>query len=664
MRLPKSVLAALFVAGATVFVLSICPVFAADAPLGSSVRRIEAAYDAGGISFEQAITLKVLAVRKPQELPDAYRSTLAVDGKCAAMVMVEAARSMDKLSPAGQASLAEALARPNLSSSFNSPGGHFVIHYATVGGNAVPAGDTNSNSVPDYVERVADYCDSSWRQMVDQYGYFPPPSDGGIGGGAGLYDIYCLDIPYYGYTAPEAPGPQAWNDYTSYIAVHNNFFGFPPNTDPDGPQLGAAKVTVAHELFHAVQFAYDVDESAWWMEHSSTWMEDQVYDTVNDNWNYLDGFFPYPYASLMTFNGWHEYASFIWPRYLSENHGDSVMHDIWADCISTNAVTAIDNAMVARGSSRSGAFAGFTAWNWITFSRSDGLHYSEGASYPLIAIMRTHSTYPVTAQTSLILPEPLGSNYVYFLPPGGLGDESVKFSFDGDDAYPWVAAVVARRTTNEYEIYYAPLDGSQAGSVTLGRLADYAHVALIPGNAGLSGSADYTYSACLGPNPPSLVSPADGATAGTPVALDWSDVAGAVSYRVQVDDDPGFGSPDYDTSVSVSEFTAEGLTVSQTYYWRATATNACAESGFGASRSFTASCVVLMTGDVNENGAITSADVISLVNYTFKAGAPPQPIEQAGDANCSGAVTSADIIYLVGYVFKGGPAPCDVCSIL
>jgi hypothetical protein len=77
-------------------------------------------------------------------------------------------------------------------------------------------------------------------------------------------------------------------------------------------------------------------------------------------------------------------------------------------------------------------------------------------------------------------------------------------------------------------------------------------------------------------------------------------------------------------------------------------------------------CPITLTGDVNSNGSITSADIIYLVGYVFKGGPPPQagggPCVAAGDVNCNGSVTSADIIYLVGYVFKGGPAPCDACT--
>jgi len=71
---------------------------------------------------------------------------------------------------------------------------------------------------------------------------------------------------------------------------------------------------------------------------------------------------------------------------------------------------------------------------------------------------------------------------------------------------------------------------------------------------------------------------------------------------------------------------------------------------------------IIMTGDVNLDGVITSADIIYKVNFVFKGGFKPLPCEGAGDVNCSGTVTSADIIYLVGFVFKGAAPPCDICE--
>jgi hypothetical protein len=73
-------------------------------------------------------------------------------------------------------------------------------------------------------------------------------------------------------------------------------------------------------------------------------------------------------------------------------------------------------------------------------------------------------------------------------------------------------------------------------------------------------------------------------------------------------------------------------------------------------------CLISVSGDVNESGALTSADIIYLVNFVFKGQDPPLPCAANGDVNCSGAVTSADIIYMVNHVFKGAEPPCDICN--
>ena len=74
------------------------------------------------------------------------------------------------------------------------------------------------------------------------------------------------------------------------------------------------------------------------------------------------------------------------------------------------------------------------------------------------------------------------------------------------------------------------------------------------------------------------------------------------------------------------------------------------------------SCIVVLTGDLNLSGSITSADIICGVQFIFLQNCEPQPCYGAGDVNCSGVVNSADVIYLVNFVFKSGPEPCDVCT--
>jgi len=63
-------------------------------------------------------------------------------------------------------------------------------------------------------------------------------------------------------------------------------------------------------------------------------------------------------------------------------------------------------------------------------------------------------------------------------------------------------------------------------------------------------------------------------------------------------------------------------------------------------------------GDVNKDGIINSADVVYLINYLFKDGPAPYPV-QSGDVNLDEIINSADVVYLINYLFKGGPPPCE-----
>ena len=70
---------------------------------------------------------------------------------------------------------------------------------------------------------------------------------------------------------------------------------------------------------------------------------------------------------------------------------------------------------------------------------------------------------------------------------------------------------------------------------------------------------------------------------------------------------------------------------------------------------------VYLPGDVDKNWSVSSADIVSMVNFVFKGGSFAAP-QCAGDVNKDGSVTSADIISLVNYVFKGGVEPIPGCG--
>ncbi|MGB7062527.1 MAG: Ig-like domain-containing protein [Candidatus Zixiibacteriota bacterium] len=64
-------------------------------------------------------------------------------------------------------------------------------------------------------------------------------------------------------------------------------------------------------------------------------------------------------------------------------------------------------------------------------------------------------------------------------------------------------------------------------------------------------------------------------------------------------------------------------------------------------------------GDVNGDGSVNVGDVVALVDFLYRNGAPPDPMA-AGDTNCDGHVNVGDVVYLVDYLYRGGPPP-TVC---
>jgi hypothetical protein len=65
-----------------------------------------------------------------------------------------------------------------------------------------------------------------------------------------------------------------------------------------------------------------------------------------------------------------------------------------------------------------------------------------------------------------------------------------------------------------------------------------------------------------------------------------------------------------------------------------------------------------LRGDANADGKVSVSDIVYLVNYLFKGGPSPAPI-QRGDANCDSRVSVSDVVYIVNYLFKGGKPPCS-----
>jgi hypothetical protein len=137
-----------------------------------------------------------------------------------------------------------------------------------------------------------------------------------------------------------------------------------------------------------------------------------------------------------------------------------------------------------------------------------------------------------------------------------------------------------------YAIVAANLNGDSKPDVTLGISGASPAFAVLLNTTGATPPAPPPPPPT--PAAPSLISPSQDATPTQPVAFDWSDVGGATSYRIQIDDSSTISSPFVVTqTMTASQFTAPTLPTRQ-YWWRVQAINAAGTAGpFSSVRRFT-----------------------------------------------------------------------------
>lgn len=341
--------------------------------------RLQANYARGQLSYEQYLVYSALNIFNRDQVPTIYQpESTELPLKSGTFLIQEIKANWDKLSPDAQNLLTPYFQRPNLPKYILSTSGEFRIHYTTEGGDRVDATDSNRNSIPDYVEAAAQYFDHTHQVIVDQLGYKALPADSSGNGKA--FDIYLINLTgCYGITWLEETVPANANAWCCYIEVDNDFYGFKK------PPLQALSVTAAHEYFHAVQVGYCYrDKDVFFMEMCSTWMEDFVYDEVNDYILYLDNFFnSINYPFYYTNGSWFEYGSCLWIHMIVKKYEPDVIRKTWEAIPRQQAFKAIQEILLKYGTSLNQELAAFGLWNYFTGSRSNlATYYPEGSLYP------------------------------------------------------------------------------------------------------------------------------------------------------------------------------------------------------------------------------------------------------------------------------------------
>lgn len=249
--------------------------------------------------------------------------------RCRTAFFRQLKKDWSRLEAPTQKVLAKYLSRPTLSSEKTCTpiGGHFTIHYTTTGADAVSTTDNNGNGVPDWVETVAGVFEYVYSVEVEKMGYHAPPD--------ASYDVYLQDLAtegVYGYTQNDTmPVTGSSVSYSSWIQIDRSFAS--PIFSPYTP-ITSLRITAAHEFHHAIQFGYNAYFDTPFAEMTSTWMEDEVYDTGNQLYDYLWAYM----SSVGTVavnagvGGGTEYGRWIFNRYLTElQQSRTVIRAVWTD---------------------------------------------------------------------------------------------------------------------------------------------------------------------------------------------------------------------------------------------------------------------------------------------------------------------------------------------
>jgi hypothetical protein len=374
-------------------------------PAAAAPDGITRALRSGELTRAEYALERALALVRPQRARRLFGDVDAVDPRGGTPIFRDLAARTSALSPAQRRIADRLLARPT---SPNDPFLRFRAKASRVCNprmcfwwvrktrDAPSLHDGNRNRVPDWVDKARTTFDHVWRTEVGGYRYRAPRSDrtSARHGPNGKLDIYIADlgaIGLYGYCTTDDPKRRTRRYVSGYCVVDDDFSRRQFTSGAYG--VAALRVTAAHEFFHAVQFAYDWREDLWLMEGTAAWIEDEVYDGIDDNRQYL-AFSPIGKLTFWHALDWYDrdptrpgslqkYGAWIFFRYLSERYGREVVRSIWrradANPGAPNAYSmkAAVQAVDLKGDDLHDVFADFGAANLYPQAS-----YSEGAAYP------------------------------------------------------------------------------------------------------------------------------------------------------------------------------------------------------------------------------------------------------------------------------------------
>lgn len=339
--------------------------------------------------------------------------------------------------------------------SFASPKGHVRVWWAVSGNERPPSTDANANQVPDFVETVATVGDdvlerliaSGWKTAVSDETF----NDGNNGGDA-RFDIYLRNMTAGdGTFVRERCAPSGC---AGFIVIDNDFFGSNYRSLEE-----AARVLVSHEYFHAVQSAYSVEVEGWVSEGTATWYEEIFHPEQDDFEKLSNVYFKDHKRSLNDrvrgpADGF-SYGASLFFHFLSLQYDELLIQEFLGQItFEEPQTTALERALVARGTSVEEMFLHFSVYNLFTGNRATAqFGYPAAKRYDEVSVkaLGTYSKFDLNVQH-----DPLASGYWVF---DTTKDVLVTRKATGGRVVPNIALVSAREYPNDGQFKVMSDDG-------------------------------------------------------------------------------------------------------------------------------------------------------------------------------------------------------------
>ncbi len=458
----------------------------------------------GRLTHAEFALERALALYRPERARRLFGEIVSPDPREGTPIFRDLAARVSALPPSQRPLARRILARPTArrdaihgytAPARRSCGPHFCFWWVTKGVDAPRLADRNRNRIPDWVETTRAVFARVWRTEVERLGYRRPLSDllARDHGPNGKLDVYIADVGadgLYGYCTSDDPRRRWRRAVSAFCVVDDDFAAGQFEGTATGRR--ALEVTAAHEFFHAVQYAYDWLEDLWFMEGTATWIEDEVFDDVNDNRQYLrtSPLSPRLFSTPIDYydrdpnevEAGFKYGAWIFWRYLSERVGREVVRETWSRAAGRRAysVTALVRALATRELNLTRVFADFGAADLYP-SRS----YAEGASYPVPRPSRVFAVGTTGVARTPVTVSHLANDYYGFIPDRLPDDAVATFTLElpAPAASPMGSAVVERRDGSVVQVPAAYDEASGRWRIVVENFGAIRRVVLVLTNA-------------------------------------------------------------------------------------------------------------------------------------------------------------------------------------